>query len=131
MLNKLKYKLYQFMVGRYGGNDALNKFLLWGYLIILFVGALSGLEWLWYVGFVAFAYNIFRMFSRNIAARQKENAAFLRLKTRVAVFFRRLFDRKHAYRACPHCKAQLRLPKKRGVHTVGCPKCGRDFKVKI
>ena len=61
------------MIGRYGGNDAFNKFLLWGYLVILLVGALTGLEWLWYVGFVAFAYNIFRMFSRNIAARQKEN----------------------------------------------------------
>ena len=55
MMNKLKYKIYQFMIGRYGGNDAFNKFLLWGYLVILLVGALTGLEWLWYVGFVAFA----------------------------------------------------------------------------
>lgn len=119
------------MIGRYGGNDAFNKFLLWGYLVILLVGALTGLEWLWYVGFVAFAYNIFRMFSRNIAARQKENMIFLGLKNKVTFAFKRLFDRKHAYRTCPHCKAQLRLPRKKGVHTVGCPKCHKDFKVKI
>ena len=131
MWNKIKYKIYQFMVGRYGGNDALNKALLWGYLIVLFVGALTGLKWLWYVGPVAIIWNVYRMFSRNIAARQKENAAFLRLKTRVGVFFKGLFDRQHVYRSCPHCKAQLRLPRKKGVHTVACPKCRRDFKVKI
>ena len=119
------------MAGRYGGNDALNKALLWGYLAIILIGALTGLDFLWYVGLLAFGWNIFRMFSRNIAARQKENAAFLKMKNQVVFAFRRLFDRKHAYRTCPHCKAQLRLPRKKGVHTVGCPKCHRDFKVKI
>ena len=130
-MNKLKEKFIRFMYGRYGGNDALNKTLLWGYLIIIFLGALTGLDALWYVGAVAFMYCIYRMFSRNIAARQKENAAFLKFKTRISVFFRSLFDRKHVYRTCPHCKAQLRLPRKKGVHTVGCPKCHSDFKVKI
>ena len=130
-MNKFKEKLIRFMYGRYGGNDALNKTLLWSYLIILFVGALTGLDFLWYVGFLALAWNIFRMFSRNIAKRQRENMVFLSIRKRIAVFFKSLFDFKHAYRTCPHCKATVRLPRKKGRHTVCCPKCRQDFKVKI
>lgn len=130
-MKKFKDALIRFMYGRYGGNDALNKTLTWGYLIILFVGALTGLEWLWYIGFVALIWAIYRMFSRNIAQRQKENLAFLRLRGKLLVPFTRLKDRQHAYRTCPHCKATVRLPRKKGKHTVCCPKCRKDFKVKI
>ena len=130
-MKKIKDALIRFMYGRYGGNDALNKTLLWGYLIILFVGALTGLEWLWYIGFVALAWGIFRMFSRNIAKRQKENLTFLRLRGKFLVPFTRLKDREHVYRTCPHCKATVRLPRKKGKHTVCCPKCRKDFNVKI
>ena len=119
------------MYGRYGGNDALNKVLLWGYMIILLIGALTGWEILWYFGFLAMAWCIFRMFSRNIAARQKENAVFIALRQKLAIPFKAMTDRTHAYRTCPHCKATLRLPRKKGHHTVCCPKCRRDFKVKI
>ena len=79
-MNKFKDKLIRFMYGRYGGNDALNKTLLWGYIAILLIGMITGWKWLWYVGMLAIVWNIYRMFSRNIAARQKENAAFLHLK---------------------------------------------------
>ncbi|MBR5783485.1 MAG: hypothetical protein IKY33_04620 [Clostridia bacterium] len=130
-MKKFKDKLIRFMYGRYGGNDALSKTLLWGYFIILIVGALTDWDWLWYVGFLALAWNIFRMFSRNIAARQKENAVFLSLRRKIALPFKAMLDRKHAYRTCPHCKATVRLPRKKGRHTVCCPKCREDFKVKI
>ncbi len=128
---KFKDKLIRFMYGRYGGNDALNKALLWTYIVILVLGIISGWQWLWYVGFLAIVFNIYRMFSRNIAARQKENAAYLSIKRKVLMPFKQLMDRKHAYRTCPHCKATLRLPRKKGKHTVACPKCKKDFKVKI
>ena len=130
-MNNFKAKLYQFMAGRYGGNDALNKTLLWGYLAIILIGAVTGLEFLWYVGLLAFGWNICRLFSRNMSARQKENLAFLNLKNKIVFTARGLFDRKRAYRVCPHCKAQLRLPRKKGIHTVSCPRCHKDFKVKI
>ena len=35
------------------------------------------------------------------------------------------------YRRCPGCRVTLRLPKRKGKHTVVCPKCGRRFEVKI
>lgn len=130
-MNKLKEKFARFMYGRYGGNDALNKVLLWGYLIILFLGTFLNLRMLWYVGLGALAFCLYRMFSRNILKRQKENLAFLRFKGKVTAFFKKLFDFKHAYRTCPHCGITVRLPRKKGKHTVSCPKCHRDFDVKI
>lgn len=130
-MNKWKDKLIRFMYGRYGGNDALNKTLLWGYLIILLVGAITNLTVLWYVGMVALVFCMYRIFSKNIGKRQAENAAFLKFRGKLKIWFAPITDRKHVYRTCPNCGAKLRLPRKKGKHTVGCPKCGTDFVVKI
>ncbi len=40
-------------------------------------------------------------------------------------------DKYHVYRICPECKANIRLPKEKGQHSVRCPKCGTLFDVKI
>ncbi len=66
----------KFMQGRYG-SDALSLFLLCvGIVLNLFIGRyLIGQI----VAIAIFAVVIWRMFSRNIYARQKENAAYLRI----------------------------------------------------
>ncbi len=124
------------MYGRYG-TDTLNKSLLWCYVAIvlaqmvvsLFVENNAYITFVfiiltWTLVFVIF----FRMMSRNIAKRHKENEKFtgyfklMRNKRR---------DRKtHVYRKCPSCKVTLRLPKAKGKHTVVCPKCQNRFSVK-
>lgn len=40
-------------------------------------------------------------------------------------------DKDHCFRICPECKANIRLPKKKGHHTVVCPRCKCRFEVKI
>ncbi len=40
-------------------------------------------------------------------------------------------DKDHVFRICPECKANIRLPKKKGKHTVVCPRCKCRFDVKI
>ncbi len=40
-------------------------------------------------------------------------------------------DKEHCFRTCPECLANLRLPKKKGAHTVVCPRCQCRFEVKI
>ena len=40
-------------------------------------------------------------------------------------------DRDHCFRICPECMVNLRLPKKKGKHTVVCPRCKHRFEVKI
>ncbi len=136
----IRRKLAEFMRGRYGamGFDKLNLFLfLTGfvlYLVSLFFRSTPvlyvfvGLEGACYV------YVVFRSFSRNIYARQKENRAFCAFWTKFKNSLKLQKDRikdfkSYRYKKCPSCKAVLRLPAKRGEHTVKCPKCGERFTV--
>ena len=32
---------------------------------------------------------------------------------------------------CPKCKQRMRLPNKEGKHQITCPKCNKQFKLKI
>ena len=78
----------------------------------------------------------FRCFSKNIYARRRENEFFKNIFKKIKNFFvlqkNRIRDIKgYRYRKCPHCKAMLRLPKRRGRHTVICPRCKKRFEVKI
>ena len=40
-------------------------------------------------------------------------------------------DKYHCFRICPECKANIRLPKQRGKHTVVCPRCKCRCEVRI
>ena len=78
---------------------------------------------------------ILRALSKNLYKRQRENQVFIRIWGKAKGFFKlqknRVRDRKtHIYRSCPHCKAQLRLPRRKGKHTVRCPKCNYRFDIK-
>ena len=134
-MGKFKNKLYRFMYGRYG-TDTLNKVLLWVYVIWILIFSVVSLfvssVWLsllYYVSITAMAgWMFFRIFSRNIPARRKENEAFCNFFKLRRNKFR---DRKtHVYRKCNNCKAVLRLPKSKGKHFVICPKCKNRFKVR-
>ena len=134
-MGKFKNKLYRFMYGRYGG-DTLNKVLTWVYMIwiivfsiILFFVDSPWLSLFYWLSCIALIFWIFfRMFSRNIAARRRENEAFCGFFKLRRNKFR---DRKtHVYRKCPNCKANLRLPKAKGKHFVVCPRCKHRFETK-
>ena len=136
----LRRKIAEFMRGRYGGTgvDKLNFALLIFGFVVYFVSLFLRNYAVWYVligvEIACYLWVTFRLFSRNIYARQKENAAFVKFFSKVKKFFKlqkdRIKDRKeYRYKACPHCKVVLRLPAKKGEHTVKCPKCGERFKV--
>ena len=123
------------MYGRYG-NDTLGKALLWAYIALVlvsmivsvFVSSVTFNLISLLIGFVLVFFIFYRMMSRNIAARRKENEKF-------TGFFKlmrnRFKDRKtHVYRKCTSCHAVLRLPKAKGKHTVVCPRCKNRFEVK-
>lgn len=140
MFQNLKMKFFQFMQGRYGGNDGLNIGLMAIYLVLAILKTFirnSFVEWIIYVlSMAVLIYSVFRMFSKNIPARQAENAKFMRfwykIKPKLVLVKDRVKDIKtKRYRTCPHCKNVLRLPYKRGKHNVRCPKCGKDFGVRI
>ena len=75
---------------------------------------------------------LFRSLSRNIAARRRENEIFLSVFRKIRSFAvlqkNKIRDIKsYRYKKCPHCKAVLRLPKRKGTHPVVCPRCHERF----
>ncbi|MBR2012897.1 MAG: hypothetical protein IJ995_01600 [Clostridia bacterium] len=125
--------LARLMAGRYGV-DQLGRALLWVYLGLAIVALV--VRPLYYMALALMVWMMFRIFSKNIYKRQSENQKYLRLSGKVRGWFalqkNKFRDRKtHRYRRCPYCKATLRLPNKKGKHTVCCPKCKKDFQVKI
>ena len=110
-----------FMLGRYG-SDKLNVALLIFGVALMLLGSLFGkkLAVLNLLAYLPLIWCIFRMYSRNLEARRRENAAFLN-------FFSHLKDKDHRYFRCPRCKQTVRVPRGRGKINIRCPKCSERF----
>lgn len=132
---KFRDKLIRFFYGR-NGNDALNQLLFWLYFALLLLNIFIGSIVLWIVELLLIALYLFRALSKNLYRRQAENRRFLKILHKFTGFFKlqknKFRDRKtHVFRTCPNCRAVLRLPKKKGKHSVNCPQCHKSFSVKI
>ncbi len=125
------------MYGRYGA-DQLNITLLvlfwvlWLASYFISIGLVSNILLL--LSYAAIAYSIFRMFSRNCSARQRENEWFLRHFGGIGAWFRtrmcRARDRDHRYFKCPTCGCTLRVPRGKGKISISCRQCGTVFQEK-
>lgn len=129
-MNRLRYEFQRFMQGRYGA-DELYRFLFIVYVILFLINCfvhsriISGIIWLLLI------YSLFRLTSKNISARHKENVKYLLLRNKIKIHTDRIKDRQHIYRRCPYCKVTLRFPRKKGKHTANCPKCNKAFNVNV
>ncbi len=135
---RFRDRLARFMWGR-NGIDGLYYFYFILFLILWILQyivraditkALLSIAALALVGLM-----MFRFFSRNIAARRKENEKFMSIWRAVKNFFilqkNKIRDAKgFVYKKCPSCKANIRLPRKKGEHSVVCPRCKNRFEVK-
>ena len=135
----MKQKLSAFFYGRYGADD-LAKATLILYIVVsaatVFIGnyvvrlILNGISLL--ICILMF----YRMLSRNTLARAEENRRYLLWRRNAKQWFllRRnkwKYRKTHVYRGCPHCGAQIRLPRVTGNHQCDCPKCKERFSVNI
>ena len=94
-------------------------------------------------------YGIFRMFSRNIPARQSELYKYMGMETRVRAWWARCREagrsarhgfhrqtdelrdrREYKYLSCPQCAQRLRVPRGKGRLRVTCTRCGCKFETK-
>jgi len=128
-----RYRVAQFMYGR-NGTDQLGTVVVFAALFVMLLEIFTGWWWLYFLTLGLLIYSNFRLFSRNLAKRRAENAAFCSFWRKIKGFFSlqksKWRDRKtHIYRKCPHCKSTLRLPRAPGHHTVNCPRCHRRFDV--
>lgn len=123
--------LQRFMMGRYG-TDGLNLGLMVSGMICSLISSIF--DW-WIVlilSYICFGVMLFRMFSRNIPARRKENAAaekFFRPAAQKIKFWHQMWKcrKTHRYFKCPNCRQQVRVPKNKGKIRIVCPKCRKDF----
>lgn len=107
----LPYKLANFMVGR-NGPDALARASLWMGVLFTFLEIITGLGICSLIGMVFLLYFMFRCFSRNIAARARENARYIALtaKPRAAwARFNTRWDQRKTtkFLKCPKCRNQF------------------------
>ena len=123
MFRKIGDWFRNFMMGRYG-QDKLGSVMFGAGLVCMVVGMVFG-RFGWssvfsFLSWVLLLLCIFRMYSRNIEARRRENTAFVS-------FFSHLKDKDHRYFRCPQCKQTVRVPRGRGRINIRCPRCSRQF----
>ncbi|MEE1240093.1 MAG: zf-TFIIB domain-containing protein [Acutalibacteraceae bacterium] len=135
-----RYRLMQFMSGRYGTDETF--FVLFTIAVILSVANIFirfiSVRLYTVIQLIIYAliiFALFRMFSRNTEKRRKENywvkEKLSFLKRKKDFHNQKKADIMHVYKKCPACKAVLRLPRRVGVHTTVCPKCGKEFTVRV
>ena len=128
-------KLMRFMYGR-NGYDRICRVLIILCLVLAVVNIFINSWIIMLVEAAVMAYAIFRVLSKNVYRRRAEDAKYAKFEDAVLRPFKLMKnkwrDRKtHVYRKCPHCKKVLRLPKRKGKHTVNCPCCHNRFDVKV
>ena len=129
-----RYRLMQFMSGRYG----LDRMFYILFAIAALFAVINCFLRLWFIQLVVYAiiiYAFYRVLSRNINARAAENRAVTgfvdKIKRNAEIKKQHRADRMHIYKKCPHCKAVLRLPRRKGKHETVCPKCGNRLSVRV
>lgn len=129
-----RYKLMQFMSGRYGMDELSYGLFIVG-IILSFINIFLRQPILQLLVYSVIIYAIFRILSRNLEARRRENRFFKEkftfFKNKRETYKQRKNDKLHIYKKCPACKAVLRLPYRIGEHSTVCPRCGKEFKVKV
>lgn len=128
---KIKEKFRQFMVGRYG-QDQLGRFITFLALVLLIINLFVKKASLPTVALVLIIYSYYRIFSRDINARYRENQKFLDsvepLRRKVFTSKTRYDNRKtYKYIKCPSCKLKMKVPRGKGKIRVTCKSCGNKF----
>ncbi len=129
-----RYRLMQFMSGRYGTDTLTNALFIFG-AVVSFINVFIRSWLIQLLVYAVIIFAVFRVMSRNHEARRKENRFFNEkfniFKTKMEIYRNQKNDKFHVYRKCPTCKAVLKLPHRIGEHTTVCPRCGKEFKVKV
>ena len=127
-------RFLQFMNGRHGIDTAFYV-LMAAAAVLAFLNLFLTSRILQIAVYVLSGFALYRFFSKDNERRRRENEFVIeagkRFRQKRELYERRRNDRCHVYRKCPSCKAVLRLPRRAGVHQTVCPKCGRQFTVKV
>ena len=115
-MGRFRERFATFMIGRYG-IDEFGRFINILWLICAVVSIF--VSFLVIPSLVFMGYGMFRMFSRNHAARAAENRIFCKIIHRQKTT--------HRIFKCPNCAQKIRVPKGKGKICIKCPKCRIEF----
>lgn len=115
------------MQGRYGV-DGLSNLIIAVAVVLLILSVIPGLDLLSTLALVLMIVAVFRMCSKNFAARQRESDAYERIARRpkkaYALAKKKWVNRKTTlYFKCKGCGQELSVPRGKGTLRVVCPKC--------
>lgn len=130
-LDKIRASLARFMSGRYGA-DQLSYAMVILALVMMVVGALSGLGLLTLMADALMIVMFVRMLSKDRYRRAHENQVYLEktqnVRRAVTEWMNRVKNsKKYRYFTCPKCKSRLRVPRGVGSVTITCKSCGNKF----
>ncbi len=119
------YRLRQFMQGRYGFDRLGRMLAILSALLMLLTNIIT--SWiLTVIAYAIFGFCIFRILSKNVVLRLRENRIYMEFLNGIKAFFKR--DRKYyRYMRCPKCRKVLKVPKHKGKISITCPHCRYDF----
>lgn len=127
-------KVAEWMRGRQGPDD-LAMFCSNVALVLIVINIFARTSWLTWLALALIVYAGFRIQSKNLASRAKENAAFLKALGPVRPWvqnpkaaFAEAKQYKHV--KCSSCGQKVRVPRGKGKLRVTCPKCHEKFEVK-
>lgn len=132
MWQRIKDGARRFMTGRYGA-DQLSRFILVLGIALYVTTWITKINAFAFAAMILYFWSIFRMFSRNVEKRGRENQRYIKITrgalTSIRQFFNRLKNSKqYKYFRCPGCKSRLKLPRGVGEVTVTCGACKRQFR---
>ncbi|GAA3010758.1 hypothetical protein [Tetragenococcus solitarius] len=129
-------KIVQFMRGRYGVFDSLNKMLLILTAALLILNIFITIPLVNLLPLLLIVIVYYRFFSKRIYVRSNENQKYLRWKNKTKNFFKLRKEafqnrKNYVYFHCPQCKKALRAPKGKGKIKIHCSKCHYQFIKKV
>lgn len=130
----MREKLYRFFMGRYG-NDALNQFLFILEIVFVAFSLFTQNFAFTILFFMVFLLYFYRTMSKNIYARQAENAKFIALRSKGTHMFKAMQknfqDKGYKHFVCPKCSQIIRVPKGKGEVEITCPSCRTKFSKRV
>ena len=127
-------KVVEWLRGRQGPDD-LAVFCTNLAIVVVLVNVFARVSWLGWFALVLVAYSRFRIQSKNLGARSRENAAFLKALGPARPWVqnpRAAWSELRSYKhvKCASCHQRVRVPRGKGKLRVTCPRCGGKFEVK-
>lgn len=145
--------MQDFMNGRHGADDL--TYLLGGVgMVLALIGSLAVQRWLGVLALIVIAVALWRAFSTNHEARERENATYLEILGKIPVIGQFATGSKASagkadfarakrtaqkmwngrkdtmYFRCKNCGQILSVPRGKGRIRVTCPKCGTQVEKK-